>query len=672
MLDSRRDLHERHAETYGLCERLEKAYKELSESANASPPRWLSYEPRILSASPEASSSAHSPESSRSSEPPADAELLANAFGVISLRDARKTQYHGRNAIAEIKEEDHEDAPPESLPIHPSTPADFPSDLFFLQLMFPYPGPPNADKEPSMDSFITAMPSRERATELMKNYYTYFTWIASPVSLKDLREIFRRIYPTEGPFRRLRIADAHRLSILLSIFLLGSLCDFKISAERRATDCELYLMLAKAALVCDPIFDHMTLQAVQAVVSCHFKYYDIMVPPAITCSTKSDAAMGSVRIPDKNGTRAPFNESCTTDKDRGIDRNGRDPTLFIQNDEQIQRAEQTFWEYLAQDIWTSYMFGRPPSMANEVIQCRWPSQVEVHPGHAPDYFTWKFSFSKLLSEVMDATSLDDLHYSEILKADRKLRRHGVPDNLEWPGPDEPFPKDEAIGRTFQRWVVASLENIAIMYLHRPFAWRALSEPGELSQRHPYWRSVVALFHSASSIAACGRKVWLAHPQVTARLAPFWSHTLSASQCLGALACLKPGCLFARGALMYFDEAVDMFVTAGNDIRHLSKQRDQMRSIQRRAHDAFFEHRNKGTTPFGRKPGPPTSEISSEALSEFAMSFNHPAIPQKGQDRQSRINESQMTLGTQLAPDMPPEYEVYRHQEDGWEHLISFN
>ena len=105
----------------------------------------------------------------------------------------------------------------------------------------------------------------------------------------------------------------------------------------------------------------------------------------------------------------------------------------------------------------------------------------------------------------------------------------------------------------------------------------------------------------------------------------------------------------------------------------------MRSIQRRAHESFFQQqgRYKGKGKGKRSstdPGDPGSiySASEEMMSEFAMSFNHPAIPLRGQDRQERINQSHITLGTELAPDMPPEYEIYRHQEDGWEHLISFN
>lgn len=138
---------------------------------------------------------------------------------------------------------------------------------------------------------------------------------------------------------------------------------------------------------------------------------------------------------------------------------------------------------------------------------------------SPD-FTWKFSFSSLLAEVMNTTASEDPVYEDILREDKRLRAHDVPKGLEWPrvAPGEEnwpgFPEGEAIGRTFQRWVVASLQNIgkhlsawclanstkllpssALMYLHRPFAWRAISGAEEITWRHRYWRSTASVYHT---------------------------------------------------------------------------------------------------------------------------------------------------------------------------------
>jgi len=107
MLDSRRDLHERHAETYGTLEKLEKAYKELQ--GKVTPPKWLTYEPPgIVVSSPkvpknEPLEAEAVPAESATADPIDDPNLLADAFGVMTVRDETKTQYHGWNAVAEVR-----------------------------------------------------------------------------------------------------------------------------------------------------------------------------------------------------------------------------------------------------------------------------------------------------------------------------------------------------------------------------------------------------------------------------------------------------------------------------------------------------------------------------------------------------------------------------------------
>jgi len=124
--------------------------------------------------------------------------------------------------------------------------------------------------------------------------------------------------------------------------------------------------------------------------------------------------------------------------------------------------------------------------------------------------------------------------------------------------------------------------------------------------------------------------------------------------------------------MFFDEAVDMFVSAGSDIQHLSKQRDQMLAIQKKAHAAFIDQYQKDKR--SSSSSPVASDVSSEAMSDFALSFNQPSLPYKTYDLPgpSKLSETHLPYQQLPVPDMPAGYEIYRHQEDGWEHLISFN
>jgi hypothetical protein len=284
-----------------------------------------------------------------------------------------------------------------------------------------------------------------------------------------------------------------------------------------------------------------------------------------------------------------------------LDRNARDKSQYIQDSIQITRGEQTFWEYHTQDIWQvwwnvtfpktfgliyyflkSYMFGRPVSMTNTSIHCQWPSNIEVHPGHHPEcmfmsqtvkpcpdgriVFHWKFSFASLVSGIVEATGTPDVPYSSILDYDKRLREHPTPQGLEWPLPNPPSLLNEVSGRTFQRCIVAVWPQIckskncafiftclndivALLYIHRPYFWQAVSKPGVVLVRHQYWKSLVAAYHrlghydnnrdgiltilySACALVSCLQSLWLVYPKLLERLGPFWSHAHSA--CVSAI------------------------------------------------------------------------------------------------------------------------------------------
>jgi len=100
--------------------------------------------------------------------------------------------------------------------------------------------------------------------------------------------------------------------------------------------------------------------------------------------------------------------------------------------------------------------------------------------------------------------------------------------------------------------------------------------------------------------------------------------------------------------------------------------EQMLSIQKKAHDAFIE--NAAKEKRSSTSSPVASDISSEALSEFALSFNqqhqhlHHGFPGPGP---SKLHESHLALHHLPAGDMPAEYDIYRHQEEGWDHYYSY-
>lgn len=134
--------------------------------------------------------------------------------------------------------------------------------------------------------------------------------------------------------------------------------------------------------------------------------------------------------------------------------------------------------------------------------------------------------------------------------------------------------------------------------------------------------------SASALVHDMRRIWLVYPRFVERMAPFWSHTLSATvslpfivnftiltlglagkMVLCALVTYLPGCTFTEEALRHVDDTCQMFADATKSLQPSnalvrspvllclpSKLRGaplqpSLRKHQRRAHDAFNQFRN---------------------------------------------------------------------------------
>lgn len=83
---------------------------------------------------------------------------------------------------------------------------------------------------------------------------------------EDLNVIMNDFYPTGNPAEHLSVTDAHRLAVLFMIFQLGTIMDLEKDSVTAASDSELFHLLARAALVADPLTEHTTVSGIQAFV----------------------------------------------------------------------------------------------------------------------------------------------------------------------------------------------------------------------------------------------------------------------------------------------------------------------------------------------------------------------------------------------------------------------
>ncbi|KAF8573331.1 hypothetical protein K439DRAFT_988035 [Ramaria rubella] len=389
---------------------LEKALADCQSSISSEPHPLLVKDPQIRTASPIPGLQRSGTEN-EAHQPADPADDLVATLGMMSINEK---QYHGETATSEylIKDtgetEEHEEfpfPPPDQLPIDINV---------FLQFLPPY----------------------ERALQLLNIYHSYFAWstLLAPVS-DTIETLISHFYPDGSAIDTLTPPDTHRISTLFMIFLLGTLYDLDKDIESVAIETEEFHTLARAALSSYAIADDPTAHGIRAIILMiwYFRLFPGRRPSSYQwiltgVLTRLIQARGlhrdcSLAVPDKN-IRIPY--------------------------------EQTFWEYYCVDIWQSFMFGRPTSMVSSMIDCPMPREVLVPPGHNPDFFPWKYSFTQLIGDLV-AQATKTQTYRGVLEHEKTLKAHKIPSSLQWPSREEPLP-NEPIQRTFQRYIAAVWRN----------------------------------------------------------------------------------------------------------------------------------------------------------------------------------------------------------------------
>ncbi|GJJ06768.1 hypothetical protein Clacol_000964 [Clathrus columnatus] len=614
MVDSRQALNENYTILQAREQQLYQAIAELeTQMALRNQPLPPARPPRSAVVKPENNSGKRSPTD-------LEVDVLADAFGVMSVREkSGEGQFVGPTASAEylLKQVDKITKRRRSPGTEVNSPPplkcfeNYP-ELILLEAQFPWPPP-----QPPMDlgRFLHHLPEYEHARQMFENYIYYVTWITCPIPISLLHEILDLFYPDKCPIEHIDLQKGHRLAILFAVCLLGSYLDVYSTEEERTENCSKYRTLARAAMSAVPLSSSATVGGIQF---CLFGF------PA------------SAQLPDTNG---------------------RDRYAYVQDRESIRRAEQTFWEYYTQDIFQSYFFGRPVTLHPSAVTCQWPEhdRDELY----PEFPTWKYSMAVLMAEIIETTVKSTVSYKDVLKFDRQLRKHPIPKGMEWPNLDGGIGSKtgyDSLGRTLQRAFGSILVQMVLMVLHRPYFWQAVSKPGHELMKHPYWRSVVAAYHSASSLVTSILAIWQAFPQAVERFASFWSHCHSASLVLGAMVTLRPDSQFARESLRYLNMACEMFRAADQSAtKHLAPRMPPLFRLQKKAEETYEN--------FLASDLQSSSPSSLDVLSPASLSCL--------EDVQSPISvDSKHNGGNQDQEDvMMLDPGVYRLQEKGWDHLI---
>ncbi|EFI28757.1 hypothetical protein CC1G_13783 [Coprinopsis cinerea okayama7 len=255
------------------------------------------------------------------------------------------------------------------------------------------------------------------------------------------------------------------------------------------------------------------------------------------------------------------------------------------------KRKRVFWQLFVSDTWTSFYFGRPPSISPNYIDCPVPDGIELakqaaasstaaststtgfehSTGSHTDFQTWIYRFTTLMHFVMSSGMgpKQPASYSAILDLDRQIRDFPVP--AVWRtavvgSPDEREQQAITTETYFHRWAVLASQETILLNLHRAYFAQALYENSHDLQEHRYIPSVVAIYRSSWRIVTGLQLTWERASDVIQRVNLPWSQALSAAIVMCLLITRAPSSHLVTPALDKLGQLVGLFHAASPSCR----------------------------------------------------------------------------------------------------------
>ncbi|EKM50390.1 uncharacterized protein PHACADRAFT_263672 [Phanerochaete carnosa HHB-10118-sp] len=588
VLASTQDLHEKIHELSNRVRELEDGLR-ASHSQHSNETHPLLSEDLLRIKAPLQRENLSSTTNGNSDEPGGD---VVDSFGSLSISDSGRTNYFGQATSSfyflqnETQEQDKEDRLAALRKILPAE---------VLSLAGVFPVAPNIPSTPEVDaeridrlrSLFWYLPPADEAADLRHIYFQHAACRYNIVSLDQFNEhVYYLFYnPNAGP----PLDDpllSHQLALMFMIIAIGSLMDTKRPAYN--IEAEKYHQLARAALFQSPVFEEPTIHAVQTFYLMAF-YLFLSERHGSGVGTRW-ALMGlAVRLGISMGLH-------------------RDAGRWNVDPKEIQRRRQVFWELYTYEFLQCYTMGRPPSLSSAHIDCKKPHTEE--PQGDETFHWWKHRYtSECMHQVYDqAFGAKTPTYSTLLQLDRKLRGFHVPPILQIAGfgsADARAGSYDSVPLILQRHLVLAIRESNLLYMHRGFFARAVSDHPKDPLGSPYGSSFIAAYRSAGSLVALVRNIHSQLKELTERMWFLWTHLFSCSIILGSIVTRCPSMSLAPSALVQLDAACDLFSKTAH-LFHAEKVLAIMLNLRERAHASLAQFRNTPPTRQGSLQSEPNS------------------------------------------------------------------
>ncbi|GJJ10570.1 hypothetical protein Clacol_004797 [Clathrus columnatus] len=438
-----------------------------------------------------------------------------------------------------------------------------------------------------MDHMRSYLPSSEKAWSLSEIYFEHAAWLVHPIT-RDyfVNEIFEPIYSPNssntnggGNSHRDR-PESHELALLFMVFSLATLLDMSLPPNN--VEAEFYHQLARAGLSCDPILVEPTVPAIQTLLLMSFYHW---LGNRKHSEQISWGIMGLV---------------INLSQNIGLHRDSAAWRLL--DPKTMERQRLLFWELYSLELTEALNFGRPPSLSLSTIDCKMPDDATqfafTNDDLDPPFHSTKYRFfSVYLAPVIEAIlGAKTANYTTVLALDRRVRDQDVAPLIEFdtgraPGAPIVDLTGPSLGVTMQKFMIVAWPHLTLLYLHRGYFVRALSEH-QASQNlleGRYAPSVLAIFRTSCVIIAMLQALEKVNGELAKRFWLYWCHGLAAAIVVGSIVAKAPDCPLAQPALDQINAAYALFEKAAQHQEPIGRPAKALAIITRlryRAHQAF--------------------------------------------------------------------------------------
>ncbi|KAI0091791.1 fungal-specific transcription factor domain-containing protein [Irpex rosettiformis] len=505
-------------------------------------------------------------------------------FGSLAISDNGRTSYFGQatGSFYFLQNEEQQQEEPRQYTREDRATALknlLPAEVLSLAGLFPVAPniPPNEELDKTrMEKLLRlywCLPPAEEAADLRHIYFQHAAWMYNIMSLEQFNEhVYDQFYNPNAAPPVNDIYLSHQLGLMFMVLAIGSLMDIKRQAYN--IEAEKYHMLSRAALFQSPIFEQPTISAVQALYLMAFYMF---------LSERHGSGVGSRWA--FMGLAVKLGISVSLDRDAG--RWNVEPS-------EIERRRQAFWELYSYDFLQSFTFGRPASFTLSHIDCKKPYTED--PGGDLTFHWWKHRFlSECMNTVYDQSFGAKVPtYNLVLQLDRKLRGFHVPAILQIAGFGHPDTRGGAVYDSvpliLQRHLVLAIREANLLYMHRGFFAKAISDHSKDPLGSPYGSSFIAAYRSAGSLVALVRNIHSQLKELSERMWFLWTHLFSCSIILGSIVTKCPSMSLAPSALLQLDAACDLFSKTAH-IFHAEKSLSIMLNLREKARTSLTQFRN---------------------------------------------------------------------------------